>query len=187
VWFPESMDRINRAIQGTSDPERIMGDVLDVVLAIFGCDRTLLLYPCDPEADSLPVLSPTGLDAAGGAAVSCDLSLALARQSAEAMVPPALPELQAQLSRVADGLAGALEELQEIARGIHPAILAQGGLTPALKTRARRPAAPVELELRAGTRLPEPVEVAAYDVVSEALTNAAKHARFGGTRHRRSA
>jgi signal transduction histidine kinase len=77
---------------------------------------------------------------------------------------------------VADGLAGALEELQEIARGIHPAILAQGGLGPALRTLARRSAVPVELELRAETRLPEPVEVAAYYVVSEALTNTAKHA-----------
>jgi signal transduction histidine kinase len=92
------------------------------------------------------------------------------------MVPPELRELQAQLSRVADGLAGALEELQEISRGIHPAILARGGLGPALKSLARRSAVRVELEVRAETRLPEPVEVAAYYVVSEALTNTAKHA-----------
>jgi signal transduction histidine kinase len=77
---------------------------------------------------------------------------------------------------VVDGLAGALEELQEISRGIHPAILAQGGLAPALKTLARRSAVPVELEVRADTRLPEPVKVAVYYVVSEALTNTAKHA-----------
>ena len=50
LWFFESMDRINRAIQGTSDLEQMMGDVLDVVLAIFGCDRAWLIYPCDPEA-----------------------------------------------------------------------------------------------------------------------------------------
>ena len=92
------------------------------------------------------------------------------------MVPPELRELQAQLSRVADGLTGALEELQEIARGIHPAILAQGGLVPALTALARRSAVPVELAVRAKTRLPEPVEVAAYYIVSEALTNTAKHA-----------
>jgi signal transduction histidine kinase len=77
---------------------------------------------------------------------------------------------------VVDGLAGALEELQEISRGIHPAILTQGGLAPALKTLARRSAVPVDLEMRADTRLPEPVKVAVYYVVSEALTNAAKHA-----------
>ena len=93
------------------------------------------------------------------------------------MVPPELPELRAQLSRVADGLAGALEELQEISRGIHPAILAQGGLVPALKALARRSAVPVELEVRVETRLPEPVERAAYYIVSEALTNTAKHAQ----------
>src|SRR5690242_19623631 len=102
--------------------------------------------------------------------------LALGQRRALAMVPPELPELQAQLSLVADDLAGALEELQEIARGIHPAILVQGGLAAALKILARRSAVPVEIEVRVGTRLPEPVEVAAYYIVSEALTNTAKHA-----------
>jgi signal transduction histidine kinase len=104
------------------------------------------------------------------------VSLALAQRSAEAIVPSELYELRVQLSQVVDGLAGAIEELQEISRGIHPAILAQGGLAPALKTLARRSAVPVELDVPAGTRLPEPVEVAVYYVVSEALTNAAKHA-----------
>jgi signal transduction histidine kinase len=104
------------------------------------------------------------------------VSLALAQRAAEATVPPELRELRAQLSRVADGLAGAVEELQEISRGIHPAILARGGLEPVLKTLARRSAVPVELEMRTEARLPEPVEVAAYYVVSEALTNTAKHA-----------
>jgi signal transduction histidine kinase len=104
------------------------------------------------------------------------VSLALAQRSAEAIVPPERYDLQAQLSQVVDGLAGAIEELQEISRGIHPAILAQGGLAPALKTLARRSAVPVELDVRAKTRLSEPVEVAVYYVVSEALTNTAKHA-----------
>jgi PAS domain S-box-containing protein len=52
VWFLESLDRINRAIQGASDLEQMMGDVLDAVLAIFQCDRAWLLYSCDPEAAS---------------------------------------------------------------------------------------------------------------------------------------
>jgi signal transduction histidine kinase len=94
----------------------------------------------------------------------------------EALVPPELHELRAQLSEVADGLADALEELQEISRGIHPAILVQGGLAHALSALARRSAVRVELTVRAPTRLPEPIEVAAYYVVSEALTNTAKHA-----------
>jgi signal transduction histidine kinase len=63
-----------------------------------------------------------------------------------------------------------------MARGIHPAILAEGGLGPALKTLARRSPIPVQLDVRAQARLPERVEVAAYYVVSETLTNAAKHA-----------
>jgi signal transduction histidine kinase len=104
------------------------------------------------------------------------VSLALTQQQAAAMVPPELGELQAQLSAVVDGLAGVLDELQEISRGIHPAVLAQGGLVPALKTLARRSAVPVELEVRVQTRLPEPVERATYYIVSEALTNTAKHA-----------
>jgi signal transduction histidine kinase len=69
-----------------------------------------------------------------------------------------------------------LEELREISRGIHPAILTEGGLAPALKALARRSAIPVEIEVRCERRLAEGVEVAAYYVVSEALTNAAKHA-----------
>ena len=52
LWFLESMDRINRAMQGTNDLEQMMSDVLDVVLTIFECDRAWLLYPCDPEAAS---------------------------------------------------------------------------------------------------------------------------------------
>jgi len=104
------------------------------------------------------------------------VSLGLELRAAEEAVPPELNELKARLSDTANGLAGAAEELQEISRGIHPAILSTGGLAPALKTLARRSAVPVELDVRADRRLPERVEVAAYYVVSEALTNAAKHA-----------
>jgi signal transduction histidine kinase len=105
------------------------------------------------------------------------VSLVLDLRAAEAAVPPELPELRAQLARVADGLTGALEDLRELSRGIHPAVLSEGGLGPALKALARRSAIPVELDLHVPTRLPEPVEVAAYYVVSEALANTAKHAR----------
>jgi PAS domain S-box-containing protein len=320
LWFLESMDAIDRAIQGTSDLEQMMGDVLDAVLVTFGCDRAWLVYPCDPEADSHRVrmertrpeyVSAFGLGAdiandpgatsifrtvlASSGPVRFDpesdcalpsspseerfsiksmiamavypkvdkpymfglhqcsyprvwtpheerlfheigrrladaldtlsmfrnlresrrklessraelaasrarivtaadqtrrqierdlhdgvqqrlVSLALDQRQAAAMAPAELRELQAQFPRVADGLTGVMEELQEISRGIHPAILAQGGLAAALKTLARRSAVPVLLEVRAETRLPEPVEVAAYYIVSEALTNTAKHA-----------
>ena len=104
------------------------------------------------------------------------VSLALQLRAAQADVPPG-SELAAELDQVAGGLTGVLEELREFARGIHPAILADGGLGPALRTLARRCPIPVSLDAPARGRLPEPVEVCAYYVVSEALANAAKHAR----------
>jgi signal transduction histidine kinase len=104
------------------------------------------------------------------------VSLALALQTAQAAVPPGLGDLEGQLARVAEGLVNVLDDLREMARGIHPAILAEGGLGPALKTLARRSSVPVELDVQAPAWLPERIEVAAYYVVSEALTNAAKHA-----------
>ncbi|HEY4461231.1 MAG TPA: AAA family ATPase [Streptosporangiaceae bacterium] len=105
------------------------------------------------------------------------VSLALQLRAAQASAPPEAAELARQVGDVAAGLAGALEELREIARGIHPAILAHGGLRPALNTLARRSPVPVDLQVHTEQRLPEPVEVSAYYVVAEALTNAAKHAR----------
>jgi signal transduction histidine kinase len=104
------------------------------------------------------------------------VSLHLELRAAQATVPPQLGELERELSRVAAGLASAIDELQEISRGIHPAILSEGGLEPALRALRRRSAVPVELNLHAERRLPERVEVAVYYAVSEALTNAAKHA-----------
>jgi signal transduction histidine kinase len=104
------------------------------------------------------------------------VSLMLELRTAEATEPSEASELRAQLGRTARGLGAVLEELREISRGIHPAILSKGGLERALRALARRSAVPVELDLRSERRLPEPVEVAAYYVVSEALTNAAKHA-----------
>ena len=318
LWFFESMDGINRAIQRTIDLEQMMGAVLDVVVAIFNCDRAWLIYPCDPEVDSHRVLMERtqpgyigafGLDAeipndrdvarvvrtvlASSGPVRFDpesrhalpsapaerfsvrsmiamavypkmdrpylfglhqcshariwtpseerLLQEIGRRLADAldtrltfrdlreserklersqreltasrtrivtaademrrrierdlhdgvqqqliaarmelsMIEAALPpadERRDELAHAAKSVTDALEDLVEIARGIHPAILAQGGLGPALKTLARRSPVPVELALRTVTRLPAPVEVAAYYVVSEALTNTAKHA-----------
>jgi signal transduction histidine kinase len=320
MWFLESLDRVDRAIQGSSDLDRMLGEVLDAVLATFSCDRAWLVYPCDLDVDSrqvrmertrpeypgalgagtdipndpetasvsrsaLAARGPVRFDPESDCAIPSQVaehfnvksmiamavypkvdkpylfglhqcsysrawtpteeqlfheigrrladaldtqlmlhdlreserklegsraelaasrvrivaaadetrrrierdlhdgvqqrlvSLALAQRAAEAMVPARLCELREQLSVVTDGLAGAQEELQEISRGIHPAVLTRGGLAPALKALARRSPVPVELEVRAGARLPEPAEVAAYYVVSEALTNTAKHAR----------
>jgi signal transduction histidine kinase/uncharacterized protein YoaH (UPF0181 family) len=105
------------------------------------------------------------------------VSLALELRAAQAAVPAELGEHRADLARLVEGLTSVLDELREIALGIHPAVLGEGGLGPALNTLARRSPLPVELDVRIEGRLPEPVEVAAYYVVSEALTNAAKYAR----------
>ncbi len=105
------------------------------------------------------------------------VSLGLAVRAAEANLPPDRNDLQSQLSGVATGLVAAVEDLQEISRGIHPAILSKGGLAPALRTLAHRSAIPVDLDIAADMRLAEPIEVAAYFVASEALANAAKHSQ----------
>jgi signal transduction histidine kinase len=70
-----------------------------------------------------------------------------------------------------------IDDLREISRGIHPAVLSSAGLPPALRALGRRCPIPVETTVRIDGRLPEPVEVGAYYVVSEMLTNAAKHSR----------
>ncbi|MDT4905745.1 MAG: hypothetical protein QOH52_3761, partial [Pseudonocardiales bacterium] len=106
--------------------------------------------------------------------------VSLALQLRRTVTAPPLPEadeLAARMNQVADGLIEVLDELREIAGGLHPAALAGGGLRPALKTLGRRSAVPVRLDLSVEERLPEPVELAAYYVVAEALTNAAKHAQ----------
>jgi signal transduction histidine kinase len=104
------------------------------------------------------------------------VSLILELRAVQAAVPPQFAELRDGLSRIAERAKDVFEQVREISHGIHPAILSERGLTPALKALARRSAVPVELDLRSGRRLPGHVEVAAYYAVSEALANAAKHA-----------
>ena len=105
------------------------------------------------------------------------VSLMLDLRAVQAAVPPGLAELEGGLSRIAERVTGVFDQVREISHGIHPAILSERGLQAALKALARRSAVPVELDLRTGRRLPGRVEVAAYYAVSEALANAAKHAR----------
>ncbi|MDT7633942.1 MAG: hypothetical protein QOI50_5872, partial [Pseudonocardiales bacterium] len=104
------------------------------------------------------------------------VTLGLEMRLAQSTVPPELPELHTQIGKMADGLTGAVDELREIARGIHPSILSEGGLGPALRTLARRAAIPVTVDIRTDTRPADRIEVAAYYVTSEAVTNTTKHA-----------
>jgi signal transduction histidine kinase len=105
------------------------------------------------------------------------VALALKARTIETMTPRPADEIKCELSVLADGLGTSLEELREISRGIHPAVLSEAGLGAALMALARRSAVPVDLHLDLGPQLAEHVEVAAYYIASEALTNAAKHAR----------
>jgi signal transduction histidine kinase len=105
------------------------------------------------------------------------VSLGLAAGAAQADAAAGRGDLRAELSRIAAGLADAVAELQEFSRGIHPAILSEGGLGRALRTLARRSAVLVDLDVTTNARYPEPIEIAAYYVASEALANAMKHAQ----------
>jgi GAF domain-containing protein len=104
------------------------------------------------------------------------VSLALKLRAAEAAIASERGDLGLELSRIGEDLDEVLEDLRKISRGLHPAILSEAGLKPALKALARRSAVPVELDIRVEARLPESIEVAAYYVVSEGLANAVKHA-----------
>ena len=104
--------------------------------------------------------------------VSLALTVRLAQKTLQDV-----PGAQSVLAQVSEELADALTELRELARGIHPAVLTQHGLGPALDALAARSAVPVDLDFAPDERLPAPVEATAYYVVAEALTNVAKYAR----------
>lgn len=105
------------------------------------------------------------------------VSLGLGLRALEASLPSDDAALHNQVDNLINGMADLYTELQELSRGIHPAILSKGGLGPAIKTLARRSPVPVALELAVDRRFGESVEVAAYYVIAEALTNVAKHAQ----------
>ena len=104
------------------------------------------------------------------------VSLSLALRLAESKLRGDPEAASAILGGAGEELALALQELRELARGLHPAILTDRGLAPALETLAERSSVPVELEVDLELRLPGPVEVAIFYVVSESLANIAKHA-----------
>jgi len=110
-------------------------------------------------------------DGAQSRLVALALTLRSARKRAEGN-----DELAGLLDRSIEELQLGLQELRELARGIHPAVLSDRGLDTALETLARRAPVPVELQRMSGGRLPEAVELVAYFVVAEALTNVAKYA-----------
>ena len=108
------------------------------------------------------------------------VALGLGLRTVEASVAEEDTAVRNQLDNVINGLAELYTNLQELSRGIHPAILSKGGLGPALRALARRSTIPVGIHVDVEGRLAEPVEVAAYYVVAEALTNAAKYSEASG-------
>jgi signal transduction histidine kinase len=112
-------------------------------------------------------------DGAQARLVSTVLALKLARTQLRDADGPMAELVEEALVNAERGI----DEIRELARGIHPRILSAGGLGPALRTLARRAPLPVTVDMQSDARLPETVEVTAYFVASEALANAAKHAR----------
>jgi PAS domain S-box-containing protein len=110
------------------------------------------------------------------------IALSLMLRRAEALLAEGDPEAPAVVSAAGDVLADALAELRELARGIHPAVLTDRGLAPALEMLAGRSGVPCELAVALDERLPPPVEAAAYYLVAEALANASKHAQASRVR-----
>ena len=111
-------------------------------------------------------------------ALSLSLRLALAKLDSD----PAAA--RAVLADAGEELALALEELRELARGLHPAVLTDRGLRAAVEALAGRAPVPVEIAEIPDERLPEPVEAAAYYLIAEALTNVAKYAQASAVRVR---
>jgi PAS domain S-box-containing protein len=114
-------------------------------------------------------------------ALSLSLRVALAKLEKD---PAGAREL---LANAGDELALALEELRELARGLHPAVLSDRGLSAAVEGLAGRAPVPVEIAEMPEQRLPAPVEAAAYYLIAEALTNVAKYAQATAVRIRVSA
>ncbi|WP_353370731.1 GAF domain-containing protein [Mycobacterium sp.] len=112
------------------------------------------------------------------------VTLKLQLRLTEASVPPEQDDLKSMLSEAVSDATDVITELQEISRGIHPTILSAGGLPAAFDALARRSSVPVELDVVIEQRLPDSIEIAAYYVVAEALTNAAKHAAASEVRIR---
>lgn len=105
------------------------------------------------------------------------VSMGFELQAAEAAVPPEFEEVHRVLSQMDSGLTDVVDDLRELSRGLHPAILSEGGLLQALRALGRRSAVPIDLRLELDEqRLDDAVEVTAYYVTSEALTNTTKHA-----------
>jgi signal transduction histidine kinase len=104
------------------------------------------------------------------------VSLGLDLQALKNDIPADLGAVRAEIARLQAKLVAVTDEIREISRGLHPSLLSHAGLAAALRSLARKAAAPVELAVELDHRLPPSIEIATYFVVSESLANAVKHA-----------
>jgi signal transduction histidine kinase len=164
---PELVDAVVAAAGLALENERLQAE-LRARLEDLRASRFRLVETADVERRRL---ERNLHDGAQQRLVALSLSLALARRQFGS--DPAVIEL---VERTRSELAETLAELRELARGIHPTLLTDGGLKPALEALANRALLPVEVAGLPDERLPATVEAAAYYLVAEALTNVAKYA-----------
>jgi PAS domain S-box-containing protein len=105
------------------------------------------------------------------------VALGLDVQALDASIPTDQRDAHSDLERIGREIEAVLEDVRELSRGLHPALLSQAGLGPSLRALARKSPIPVSLDVDIPERPSESIEIAVYYVISEALANAAKHAR----------
>jgi PAS domain S-box-containing protein len=105
------------------------------------------------------------------------VALGLDMQALGTSIPPDQRDAHSDLERIGHEIEAVLEDVRELSRGLHPALLSQAGLGPSLRALARKSTIPVKLDFSVTERPSESIEIAAYYVISEALTNAAKHSQ----------
>jgi signal transduction histidine kinase len=169
---PGLVASVATAVRLTVENDRLAREV-EAQLAEVRASRTRMVEATDAERRRL---ERDIHDGAQQRLVALSLALGRAQAQLEASPDPDDARLAASLAAAADEARTALNELRELARGIHPAILTQAGLEAAVGSLVQRSAVPARLEGSVGRRLPAAVEATAYFVVSESLANAAKHA-----------
>ena len=165
---PELLEAVGAAASLTLENARLQAE-LSAQLAEVRASRARIVEAGDAERRRLE------RDLHDGAQQRL-LGIRLALQLARGRIADGDGSVDELLTEADAEVGGALEELRALARGIHPAILTDEGLAPAIAALARRAPVPIELTV-SPERLPEPVEATAYFVASEALANVAKHAR----------
>jgi signal transduction histidine kinase len=169
---PGLVASVATAVRLTVENDRL-GREVEAQLAEVRASRTRIVEATDAERRRL---ERDIHDGAQQRLVALSLALGRAQEQLEARSNPEDVRLAASLAAAADEARTALNELRELARGIHPAILTQAGLDAAVGSLVQRSAVPARLEGSVARRLPAPLEATAYFVVSESLANAAKHA-----------